>query len=184
MRWLCSPSLPDVSKEQPALFRLPHLTFIPQCSKRRSPGKPQMPNPGCPFRPYCYHLSEELWLLNPCHLGPLFLFLQPPFNVGIIAVLHETAPLPPGQFRPFFQPTRNGYPDFSLELKLCDSAFAAPRHLSHHCQDTFFPTGSSPHQHRAEGKASNIGSLDSLLASQLQPASFEANVLLKVNHTT
>lgn len=59
-----------------------------------------------------------LWLLNPCHLGPLFLFLQPPFNVGIFAVLHETASLPPEQFCQSFHPTRNGYPDFSLELKI------------------------------------------------------------------
>lgn len=94
-----------------------------------------------------------LWLLNPCHLGPLFLFLQPPFNVGIIASWHETASLPPEQFRPSFHPTRNGYPNFSLELKLCDSAVAAPQHHSHQCQDTF-PTGSNLHQHCAEGKAS------------------------------
>lgn len=60
-----SPSVPDVSKEQPALFPLPHLTFIPQCSKRRSPGKPQMPNPGCTFRLYCYHLSEKTPPLAP-----------------------------------------------------------------------------------------------------------------------
>lgn len=44
--------------------------------------------------------------------------LSPPFNVGIIAALHETASLPPEQFRPSFHPTRNSYPDFSLELKL------------------------------------------------------------------